>query len=80
MPTAWPLLHKITKPCGIIVGSDDNKFRNISDEALRLLPLGSLWVIPQAGHCAHLEQPDHATQAMNEFIEKIAAFKSPARG
>ncbi len=73
---AMPPLHSRLAGCTVaavlIAGSDDHKFTTIATDLAESLPNGRAETIPNAGHAAHLEQPD----AVVAVIEKqIAAAR-----
>jgi len=60
----WPKLAQLKMPTVLLVGELDQKFNQIADEMIMLLPDGQKHVIKNAGHNIHVEQP-------NEVIEVL---------
>jgi len=57
-------LATVELPVGLIVGADDTKFVSIANELAQQLPDAVVHLIPDAGHAAHLEQPDAVAAAI----------------
>ena len=51
-------LRSCTVPTVFVVGADDSKFTRIAAELVAQMPAAEIAVIDNAGHAAHLEQPD----------------------
>ena len=51
-------------PTTLIVGGDDFKFIGIAAELAVLMPRAEVALIEEAGHAAHLEQPDAVAAAI----------------
>lgn len=69
MPSLWHRLHAITCPVLLVTGAEDAKFAAIADGLARRLPSADRAVMPDAGHCAHLEQPAR-------FARRLAAWRA----
>jgi 2-succinyl-6-hydroxy-2,4-cyclohexadiene-1-carboxylate synthase len=65
----WPRLSTIDMPVLVIAGEDDEKF---SAEAERLMscigPNATMALIPDAGHAAHLEQPEAFLATLRQWL------------
>ncbi len=76
-PAAQAALHgrlpTILMPVICVVGERDGKFRAIADNMCRGLPVGRVAVIPGAGHCAHMEQPEQFNGAVLDFLNGAGA-------
>lgn len=57
-PNLWPALPYLTVPTTLIVGELDPKFQQISQQMQDLLPQSQRFVVADAGHNVHLEQPE----------------------
>ena len=66
-PSLWNTLSTIQLPVHLIVGELDTKFVSIAQDMHTYLPESNLHVVTDAGHTAHLEQPE----AFNETLVKI---------
>jgi 2-succinyl-6-hydroxy-2,4-cyclohexadiene-1-carboxylate synthase len=58
MEPLWERLPELTIPVTLLVGERDEKFRAIAERMGERLPGARLVVVPDAGHAAHLEQPE----------------------
>lgn len=55
-------------PCLWIAGAEDAKFAAIAEEMSRAMPNGNHFLIPDAGHSVHLENPAATLSAIGEFL------------
>jgi 2-succinyl-6-hydroxy-2,4-cyclohexadiene-1-carboxylate synthase len=73
---AQPPLHdalaRIDCPTVLVVGEDDAKFRGIAANLANRLPDARVAVVPEAGHAAHLEQPDRFVTIVRTFLQSAA--------
>lgn len=58
-------------PACLIAGADDAKFCALADELAALLPQAAITRIPNAGHAAHLEQPERVAAAIAAFLASL---------
>lgn len=67
----WGRLGRIDVPALVVAGVDDAKF---SAEASRLVECiganATLALVPDAGHAAHLEQPDAFLSTLRDFLSR----------
>lgn len=70
-PPVHDRLPSLDIPTLCVVGAEDAKFTAIAREMCRALPSGRLAVIPEAGHAAHLEQPERFNQAVLGFLRGL---------
>jgi len=74
---AQPNLHgrlaDLRIPVLVVSGAEDLKFRAIADGLAARLPLARLMLIPEAGHAAHLENPDAFLEVARCFLGSVAA-------
>lgn len=68
MPALHDRLGTLDVPTLLITGAEDTKFCQIALDMAAALPDASTCVIEQAGHAAHLEQPDAASLAIIEHL------------
>jgi 2-succinyl-6-hydroxy-2,4-cyclohexadiene-1-carboxylate synthase len=70
---AQPPLHEVLPAISIpvlcLAGDEDAKFRALAEALARALPHGAAAVIPDAGHAAHLENPDATAALTLGFLE-----------
>ena len=64
-------------PAHLIAGADDAKFCALADELAALLPQASVTRIPDAGHAAHLEQPEQVATAIAAFLASLPPDPHP---
>lgn len=61
-------LGELTMPCALIAGADDTKFAAIAHQMALAIPEAKVWLIPDAGHAAHLEAPDPTAAAVIQCV------------
>jgi 2-succinyl-6-hydroxy-2,4-cyclohexadiene-1-carboxylate synthase len=65
----WDRLSELSMPVLLIVGENDQKFRQINSEMKNLISSQTeLVTIQNAGHAVHLEQPDIFQSVVREFL------------
>jgi pimeloyl-ACP methyl ester carboxylesterase len=57
-PPLFDRLGEVRVPTLLISGEEDTKFRALAEEMAAALPDARCALIPNAGHAAHLEQPE----------------------
>jgi len=72
MPPLHDALATLARPTCLVVGDEDAKFRAIAAELAQALPDARVEVIAEAGHAAHLEQPDAVGRAVRRFLEGVS--------
>jgi len=78
MTPTQEFLGDITVPTLLCVGDEDEKYAELATTMEELLPNAQISRIPGAGHCAHLERPAAAAQAIRWFLARSARAVSPA--
>ncbi len=68
-----PLLGSVTAPVLWITGANDVKFTALATECCALLPRAEHCIVPDAGHRAHLDQPEAVHRAVAEFLQSLPA-------
>ena len=68
MTPLWDRLAKLEVPTLVLCGELDAKFVAIGREMANLLPCGELAVVADAGHAAHLEDPDACAAAIRRHL------------
>ena len=63
-------MERLTMPVLLIAGALDEKFAGEAIDMALSLPDATVALIPDAGHAAHLEQPDAVAAVVNEFLAK----------
>ncbi len=71
MPDCWSKLPKMKLPVLLIVGEQDSKYKEIALQMLNLIDHSSMGVIPSAGHCAHLENPEACSILIKKWISVV---------
>lgn len=64
-------LAAVRVPVLLLAGSLDAKFVALGQEMARALPDSTMHVLPQAGHAAHLEQPETFTALVRPFLGRV---------
>jgi len=72
MEPLWDRLPAITAPCTFVAGAEDTRFVAFAERLGAAVPRGMVELVPDAGHAAHLEQPD-------AFFEVLAAHLAAHR-
>lgn len=68
-PSLWPYLSGVDKRILLIAGGLDAKFAAIAQRIHEQIPTSQLVLIPDAGHAAHLEQPESFNRSVLEFLK-----------
>ena len=71
IPDLWPKLETLQCPVLLITGDKDHKYTTIAEKMLPLLPYGLHHRIQNAGHMAHIEALDAASEKIRIFLRKI---------
>jgi 2-succinyl-6-hydroxy-2,4-cyclohexadiene-1-carboxylate synthase len=69
-PPLFNALPRVTVPVLLVAGALDVRFVAAAHELARSLPRAEVCVIPDAGHAAHLEQPEAFQRAVHEFLRR----------
>jgi pimeloyl-ACP methyl ester carboxylesterase len=64
-------LPSIQVPTLVVVGEDDQPFRNAADYMAAKIPGAECVVIPAAGHAANLDQPEAFNAAVRAFLARL---------
>lgn len=70
MQPLWGALPSLRLPTLLVVGEEDDAYRDHAERMARLLPDATVAPIPDAGHCAHLEQVDTTAEAIAGFLSR----------
>jgi 2-succinyl-6-hydroxy-2,4-cyclohexadiene-1-carboxylate synthase len=68
MPALWDELATLSMPVTLITGALDEKFMNLNDKMVKLLPQASHMTIPEVGHAIHVENPIKFATIVKETI------------
>jgi len=68
MAPLWEALGSIRSPALLVVGEEDLEYRRLAGRLSARLPDAQIAVIPDAGHCAHLEATPAAAAAIGGFL------------
>jgi 2-succinyl-6-hydroxy-2,4-cyclohexadiene-1-carboxylate synthase len=75
-PPLYDQLARVTMPVLLVTGALDPAFVAHAKDLAQRLPNAASRTIADAGHAAHVEQPDAVTSAIREFLRRTAG---PAR-
>jgi pimeloyl-ACP methyl ester carboxylesterase len=64
-------LPDIDVPTIVIVGENDEPFIGASEYMTKKIPGARLEVIPNAGHAANLDNPDHFNRVLRDFLDSL---------
>ena len=67
-PSLFDLLPALDVPTLLVTGSEDERFAAVADDLAKRLPDARHLRIPDAGHAAHLEQPDAFGAVVAPFL------------
>ena len=70
-PTIYDQLYGFPKPALFLAGQEDKKFVELGRRMGVLAPRGRFELIRDAGHCAHLENPEEFGARVWEFLDSI---------
>lgn len=64
----WNDLANVTIPTLIVAGARDAKYVGLANRLHELIADGEMAIIEDAGHAAHLDQPDRFTELLEDFL------------
>src|SRR6266566_2714891 len=70
-PALHDRLPALSIPVLLITGELDKKFCDIAQQMTQMLPQSQLWVVPDAGHTVHLEQPRVFDRLVRDFCASL---------
>ncbi|WP_419918769.1 2-succinyl-6-hydroxy-2,4-cyclohexadiene-1-carboxylate synthase [Candidatus Poriferisocius sp.] len=70
-------LGELSMPCTLIAGADDTKFAAIARAMAAVIPRADVYLVPDAGHAAHLEAPDATATAVAAVTQAGFAPRVP---
>ena len=81
-PTVYGRLSGFQKPALFLAGEEDRKFVELGRRMSGLTPKGNFESISDAGHCAHLENPQQFRAKVSDFLETLesAPRREPVPG
>ncbi|UCE84926.1 MAG: 2-succinyl-6-hydroxy-2,4-cyclohexadiene-1-carboxylate synthase [Deltaproteobacteria bacterium] len=74
-PPLFEALPRIDVPICLVVGAEDARFRDIAQDLVRRLPDARLEIVPEAGHAAHLENPEAFLCVARRFLARVDASR-----
>jgi len=79
-PPLFDALRRVNVPVLLVAGALDERFVAVAHELAGSLPQAEVCVIPDAGHAAHLEQPEAFVRVVREFLRRAVrpASKDPS--
>jgi 2-succinyl-6-hydroxy-2,4-cyclohexadiene-1-carboxylate synthase len=75
-PPVFDALARLDLPVLLVAGGLDPRFVELGRDLAARLPRAELRVIPDAGHAAHVEQPEAFDRVVREFLRRV---DGPAR-
>ena len=70
MPSCWDSLKRIECPVLLIVGETDLKYRAIAEQMHSQLSQAELAIVPDAGHCPHLEKAENTGTIIQKWFDR----------
>ena len=80
MPALTERLGEIDRPVLLVVGAEDSKFSAVADAMLPAFPQAELIEIAEAGHAAHLEQPQVFQAVCQDFLRSVIRAEARSDG
>jgi len=77
MPVLHDALPSLDLPVLLVVGDEDTKFRGLAAQMATALPDARVVTVQQAGHAAHLEQPEAFARAVRSFLAQAGDPQPP---
>lgn len=71
-PPLFAALPRLDVPVLLVAGALDERFAAAARDLARLLPDAELCLVPDAGHAAHVEQPEAFLRSAREFLRRAA--------
>lgn len=71
-PPLFDALAQVEVPVLLVAGALDVRFVAAAHELARRLARAEVCVIPDAGHAAHLEQPEAVLRIVGEFLRRVS--------
>ena len=68
-PPLWSSLPQLGLPVTLLVGEHDARYVEIAARMRAGLPAARLWVVPEAGHTVHLDQPGRFAQLIKTVLD-----------
>jgi 2-succinyl-6-hydroxy-2,4-cyclohexadiene-1-carboxylate synthase len=78
-PSYWDRLEELAAPVLLLVGARDRKHVEIAGRMNALLPRSTLWIVPDAGHAVHLEEPEVYADLVADFAATDERNDSPVK-
>jgi 2-succinyl-6-hydroxy-2,4-cyclohexadiene-1-carboxylate synthase len=69
-PPLFDALPDVNVPVLLVAGALDPRFVAVTHDLARRLPRAEVGVIPDAGHAAHVEQPDAFLRVVGDFLRR----------
>jgi naphthoate synthase len=70
-PPLFRHLDRISAPVLLVVGAEDARFLDIARDLEPRLPRARVQIIPEAGHAAHLENPQAFDRIARDFLREV---------
>jgi len=67
----FPHLDRVSAPVLLVVGAEDARFLDIARDLEPRLPRARVQIIPEAGHAAHLENPQAFDRIARDFLREV---------
>ncbi|MBM4172205.1 MAG: 2-succinyl-6-hydroxy-2,4-cyclohexadiene-1-carboxylate synthase [Ignavibacteria bacterium] len=71
MPSYWNRLNLLSFPVMLISGELDSKYTGQNSKMVNLFPNAIHEIVNEAGHNVHLEKPNHFSNLVCKFLEKL---------
>lgn len=73
MPPLWNELGGVECPVLAVAGAEDTRYAAYAERLAAVLPSARVAMVEDAGHAAHLEQPDAVAALLDAFLAEVDA-------
>ena len=67
-PPFWHELGRVTAPALLLAGAEDTRYVDLARRLAGCLPRATVAIVPDAGHAAHLEQPEAGARLLGDHL------------
>jgi len=73
----WDRLAEVRVPVLVVAGARDGRYAALGERLVAALPAATLILVPEAGHAAHLEQPQAFLDVVLPWLADVWALERP---
>ena len=68
---SWDALERLSVPLLVGAGERDEKYVRLVDRVVAVAPVATGTTVPDAGHAAHVEQPEAVARVLSNWISRL---------